>query len=341
MSCLALLLVALAQSGPDEHAFVEATASRTTCYVEQPIRLTIRFGVEREYLRHNVLQLFTRPLDVPVQLELSPELGVEVADASAVHALAPHPSFALGEEIVHAARSSEQTRAGQTWVVLEIERELVAQAPGRLELPGPLLHFACATRFDQDLVSGSVPLDRSMALVRAAPLALEVLPLPSAGRPPGFVDAVGSFVLHAAAEPRELALGERLTLVLTLEGQGNLGRLALPRLDELPGLHLLGRAEELSGITRRLSCELVVDSPRVREIPAIELEYFDPEAGAYRRASTQPIPLRLRARAPAGEAGFEARPALYVFLGVAALILLALGVGLAKLLRGRRSGNRA
>src|SRR5258706_7030092 len=338
MSCLALLSLALLQSGPDEHAFVELAASRSSCYVEQPIRLTIRFGVEREYLRHNVLQLFTRPLDVPVQLELPAELGVEAADASATRSLAPHPSFALGEEIVRAARSSEETRAGQTWVVLEIERELVPQVLGRLELPGPLLHFACATRFDLDLVSGSVPLDRSMALVRAAPLALEVLPLPAEGRPPGFVDAVGSFVLSAAAEPRELAVGERVKLVLVLEGTGNLARLALPRLDDLAGLHLLGRTEELSGNARSLHCELVVDSPRAREIPAIALEFFDPDARAYRRANTQPIPLRILAREPA--AGFDARPGAYVLLGLLALVLLALGLGLRKLLARRRARDR-
>ena len=144
MSCLALLLVLLAQSGPDEQAFVELVGPRSTCYVEQPLRVTIRFGVEREYLRHNLLQLFTRSLDVPVQLELPAGLGQEV---SAPSGLTPHPSFALGEEIVRAARSSETTRAGQTWVVLEIERELVPQSAGRLELPGPLLHFARATRF--------------------------------------------------------------------------------------------------------------------------------------------------------------------------------------------------
>lgn len=337
MSCLGLLLVLLAQSGPEEPAFVELVGPRGTCYVEQPIRLTIRFGVEREYLRHNVLQLFTRPLDVPVQLELPPGLEPEAPDPGQPTGLAPRPSFALGEEIVHAARSGEETRAGRSWIVLEIERELVPRAAGRLELSGPLLHFARATRFDEDLVSGSLPLDRSMALVRGAPLELDIAPLPSEGRPAAFVDAVGRFAMQAEAEPRELALGERLTLVLTLEGQGNLARLALPRLDDLPGLHLLGRTEELSGSTRRLTCELVLDSTRAREIPSIALEYFDPEARAYRRAATQPIPLRVRASAPAEPVTIDARPGAYVLPGAAALVLLALVWGLLRFLRSRRT----
>jgi hypothetical protein len=334
MGCLALLLVLLAQSGAEERAFVELVGPRAACYVEQPLRVTIRFGVEREYLRHNVLQLFTRSLDVPVQLELPSGVEFEPPGPVETDALAAQPSFALGEEIVRAARSAEEMRAGSSWVVLEIERELVPHAAGRLEISGPVLHFARATRFEEDQVSGSVPLDRSMALVRGAPLLLEIAPPPVEGRPAAFVDAVGRFTLHAEAEPRELAIGERLKLVLTLEGRGNLARLTLPRLDDLPGLHLLGRTEELSGIARKVSCDFVLDSARAREIPAIALEYFDPEARVYRRASSEPIPLRVRASAPAGPIGFRALPGLYVLLGVAALILLAW------FLRTRRSGNK-
>ena len=129
MGFLALAALLLPQSGPSEQAFVELAPQPGAVYVEQPIRLTIRFGVEREYLRQNLLQLFTRPLDVPLQLELFSEaalpgtLPLELdADSSGLSALAPHPTFALGEEIVRAARSKEETRAGRTWVVLEFER---------------------------------------------------------------------------------------------------------------------------------------------------------------------------------------------------------------------------
>ena len=339
MSCLALLLVFLAQSRPEDRAFVELVGPRAATFVEQPIQVTIRFGVEREFLRHNVLQLFTRPLDVPVQLELPPGVEFEPQTGAAASTLAAQPSFALGEEIVRAARSREETRAGSTWIVLEIDRELVPRAAGRLELPAPVLHFACATRFDEDLVSGAVPLDRDLAVVPGAPLVLEIAPLPAEGRPAGFVDAVGTFTLRAEAQPRELSVGEHLTLVLTLEGQGNLARLALPRVDDLPGLHLLGRSEELSGNARTSTCELVPESPRAQAIPALVLDFFDPEARAYRRASTQPIPLRVRAKAPVGQVSFDARPASVLFLfGVGALVLL--GAWLARVLWSRRSGDK-
>lgn len=315
MLFLALALLALPQSG--EHAFVELVADDATPFVEQPVRLTLRFGVEKEYLRHNLLQLFTRPLDVPVQLET--DWRPDAAEAPALG-----PTFALGEEIVRPARSREEQRAGATWLVLELERTLVPEHAGRLELPAPVLHYAFATRFEEDLVSGSVPLDRAEGRASSAPLALEVAPFPVEGRPASFVNALGKFTLAVEASPRELVAGEKLQLVLTITGRGNLARLAPPRLDGFEGLHLLGSTEERTSETRTLRCEFVAESPRAREIPAIALDYFDPEARAYGRASTRPLPLKVKASAPVGVAGasFRAWPSLYALLGGGLILLI-------------------
>jgi hypothetical protein len=53
---------------------------------------------------------------------------------------------------------------------------------------------------------------------------LEVAPFPAEGRPAGFVDALGKFTLALEVAPRELEVGEKLQLVLTIAGQGNLAR---------------------------------------------------------------------------------------------------------------------
>jgi hypothetical protein len=173
--------------------------------------------------------------------------------------------------------------------------------------------------------------------VCCAPLWLVVAAVPAEGRPEGFADAVGKFTLALEVAPRELEVGDKLRIELTIAGHGNLARLVPPRLDGLPGLHLLGTTEELAGERRTLHCELVAESPRTREVPAIVLAFFDPEARAYGRASTAPVPLQVRARAPVGVAGaqVQARPLLYVFYGVGLLLLAAIAAGAARLLRRR------
>ncbi len=346
---LALLLVATQDAAPSasERAFVELVAPRASCFPGETLPLVIRFGVEREFLQHNLLQLFTRPLEVPVQLDLPwvALAGAEIlapAEPANASSLGARPIFALGEGLVSATRSREEARAGKPWVVLELERELVPNAPGTLALPGPILRFAYATRFEQDLAAGSVPLDKQGASLTATPLIVEVEPFPSAGRPPGFVDAVGHFTLHAECTPRTLAAGEHLQLSLAIEGTGNLARLTPPRLDVLEGLHLLGTREELAGSTRTLHAELVLESPRTKEVPSIELCYLDPATKGYSRASTEAIPLEVRGAAPAEPVGFSARGSLLFLLSLVALLVLAIGWGIAKRLgrgRDRRDGE--
>ena len=331
MALLALAFLCLPQTAEPAHAFVELVAQPASAFGEQPLHLTIRFGVEREFLRHNLLQLFTRQLDFPVQLELPWENGLAGAQpftldvaTSGEGALVAHPSYALGEAIERATRSHEELRAGSTFVVLEIERGLVPLAAGTLSIPGPVLRYAFATRFEENLAAGSVPLDKQSAVVTGAPLVLAIEALPSAGRPSGFDDAVGQFTLAAQAEPRELEQGASLKLVLTIRGEGNLARLQPPRLDALEGLHLLGRTDEFHEGTRTLRAELAPDSPRTREIPAITLAFFDPDARAYRSASTAAIPLAVKPAPRAGRVGFNAFGSTFALLVVGALALLAL-----------------
>lgn len=326
----------------EEHAFVELSVPRASAFPGETLPLVVRFGVEREFLQHNLLQLFTRPLDVPLQLEIawSELAGASVLEpaprAQVAAGLAHGPSFALGEAIVEAARASEESRGGRSFVVLEIDRRLCLSAVGRCELPAPRLGFAYATRFETDLLGASLPLDRASAALSGAPLAIEVLPFPPEGRPRSFTDALGRFALRVEAEPRALATGERLALTLSIEGQGNLAELTPPRLDVLEGFHLLGLRDETVDATRTLRAELVLESPRVHELPSIELAAFDPQTRRYSIARSEPIPLAVGGGAlPGAPVGLAARRSGPWFLGLCALAALAIGWGLWRLARRR------
>ena len=52
----------------EERAFVEMETPRTTYFVHEPFRLRLRVGFDRRFLETNVVQMFSRELDVPVQV---------------------------------------------------------------------------------------------------------------------------------------------------------------------------------------------------------------------------------------------------------------------------------
>jgi hypothetical protein len=136
-------------------------------------------------------------------------------------------------------------------------------------------------------------------------LAVEVLPLPSKGQPPGFRPSnVGQFQLSAEVDRSELRQGEAIRLSVRIAGVGNIALLELPPLPKLEGLRSYEakpQTPELSTAKSKLEGSRVYTMLMVAEqageltIPAIELPYFDPEAKRYRVAKTDPIVLQVEA----------------------------------------------
>jgi len=360
---------ATAQPAPGEApAFLQVVTPREESYVQQPIRVRLRFGFERAFLEENLLQPFRATLDVPARVEagwldelpgtvlLEPAPGEE-----------PRASFVLDGERTLAGRSEAMVE-GRRFTVLEIERVYLPVGAGELEIPGATLRYAYATRFTEDFLNGRVPEDRSEAQVRAPGRTIRIRPLPEDGRPPAFTGAVGRFTVHAGAEPRELRAGDSLKLVLRIEGEGNLAFFDPPSLEDLAGFHVYGKLDETTNGRRTVTYDVAPLGEHVRAIPSIALAYFDPgPPAAYRTALTEPIPLDVRplpegARleplpgAPGEEAGagrtdiHDVKPvgpsdgagrALAPALAAAVLVLpWALALGLAVWLRRRDRDRR-
>lgn len=281
--------------GGDADAFIEFSAPAPTCYLHQPITVEIRFGFARAFRAGQLVPLFMRALDLPVQLCAAWWDGLPGADAhDAARAQgAPAVSLALGDAIVHARAVGDQLRGGVTFDVFALTRTLLPTHTGELIVPGPSLRFAFATRFDDDFVHGRVAVEQLPGCVRAPALALAVKPWPTAGRPKEFTGAVGQFRLRAAAEPDVVAAGDSCKLVVRIAGDGNLHAFAAPRLDALAGFHLRGVVEVRSDHERTVTYDLAA----LRDdavLPPITLPFFDPTPpGTYRTASSGPIALRI------------------------------------------------
>lgn len=343
-------------------AFVEVDAPRGAVYLGAPFLITLRIGIEREALTRQLIQLFPQRLDVPVQVQapwLADLPGAASAPSDAL-AMAVLPGGAAATLVLDGAVTKATVgptieRNGKTFATVELTRAFVPTLPGTLHIPSSLLRFSWASRFQEDAIADPIPLDRQNGFVLGAARDLAIAPLPSAGRPADFGNAVGNFTIASSASPQELRVGQTVQLELTIAGQGNLAQLAPPALDQLPGLALQGRSERTEGRTRVIRYDLAVTATKVFAIPAIALPFFDPVAGTYRTAESQPIPLRIerdsapaeptpaptspRAHPAAGKTAQDLAPRWEASwpLGLGALILFgAAGMLLWRWLRSRR-----
>jgi hypothetical protein len=302
----------------DERAFVEVVASHASCFAGEPVRLTLRFGFDREFFAKSAVPLFPQAMDVPLQvrapwldaLEGAAPLGEDDGRGERLR-------LAVNEAVAGVRIVGDEARGGRTFTVLEVARTYVPAEPGELRVAAPSLRYAHATRFREDFVLGRVALDPVDAAVEGAALAIPVRALPAEGRPAGFAGAVGRFAVRASAD-RLARPGETFRLTLHVEGGGNLPLLGAPRLDGVRGLHVYGTTEERTAAGRAFTYEVVATG--VAEVPPIAFPFFDPSPPpGYRVATTEAIPLA----APRAREASRRIPAAWIAAAVALLALVA------------------
>jgi hypothetical protein len=128
-----------------------------------------------------------------------------------------------------------------------------------------------------------------------------VKPLPLDGRPSRFSAYVGKFSISARATPTEAQVGDPITLTVQVSGTPCVEHIQLPALDSLAaftndfkilpqrdsGRHQPGSGKVFTRTIRPLRAD-------VKEIPGVELAYFDEQLRKYMIARTDPIPLTVK-----------------------------------------------
>lgn len=254
---------------------------------------------------------------------------------------------------------------GLRYSVTEVKSALFPTRPGRLVVgPARLAYvedaFFSADPFDLLLGRGTSRRRGAKETIRSDSIAVRVLPLPEAGRPPDFGGAVGSFTLQASLDKTETAANEPVTLALTIEGEGNIQAATVPepRVPESFKVYDSGTSTETSKEGYRVRGKKTytrVLVPRYGgdyEIAPVSFSYFDPDEGEYVTRTAGPFRVRVDGPPPEEETDrmeiarkeediryikepaairWEARderPSLFALLGWNVLPLVAFGAAL-------------
>ncbi len=134
--------------------------------------------------------------------------------------------------------------------------------------------------------------------LRAAPVDLQVLPLPPADGVAGFAGAVGRFAFDVQVRPTEVTAGEPVTLAMQIGGVGNIENVSPPAIAAGPDFRLyeprqVSRDIDGARAGGRVLYEQVVIPRSVTNarLPALSFSYFDPEVGRYETVTRGPFDL--------------------------------------------------
>jgi len=131
-------------------------------------------------------------------------------------------------------------------------------------------------------------------------LRLKVEQIPIQGKPANFAGHIGKYKISSQATPTNVNVGDPITLTITLSGPEYLDQVSLPPLSnqadltkdfKIPQERATG---ETRGKTKVFTQTLRALRPDVKQIPSIELPYFDTSSQKYKIARTLPIAITVK-----------------------------------------------
>lgn len=271
--------IAVRAAQGDDLLLVEITSDRSRVYVGERIRLT--------------LSLWIRPAETTRRTLTNSEMFQYLDGRRS--ALGP---FGTPDRYSIKQRRSPDG-AALNYYVWESSIDFTADRVGPLRFDDVVVAMQYPTRFGLDMFREEVATAVRRLRVPARVQSIEVLPLPSEGRPACFSGAVGRFSISAAASPTSVRVGDPIELTLEIRGQGPIDTLPPPPLHMQESLTNDFRVpnEQLAGSVvrgqRRFTQLIRAKRADVREVPPVEYCYFNPELGKYDIARSAPIPLQV------------------------------------------------
>jgi hypothetical protein len=264
---------AIDTSGKSKDYFLEASVDNKNPYVSQQVTLTLK-------------------LFIAVQYYGSPEL-VEPTTTG------------FWTELLGTRGPYQQRVNNRTYRVIERKYALFPTATGEQTIGRATITVTVQSRqrnrrrdpFDIFGMLGS----GEEVQIRSRALTLNVKPLPAEGRPGDFSGTVGRFTLKATPTKREVEVNQPVSVNFLINGVGNIKSVAEPVIPDLPDFRVykassnesVSKLNERLGGTRTFEEVFIPKRPGQLVIPAISFSYFDPEAGKYRTARTEPITLNV------------------------------------------------
>lgn len=286
----------------DDRFIVELSAEPDEVFVGQGVKLTMRIWI-RPYVDSRYA-LRIRASDMWRLLEADCRWGVFESVIRPILLQQQTPRSMVR------TRTSLDGDAGE-YDVFEFERRIWPLRPGEIDAGEIVLRLSYPTRLEQsrDLFDPGLRVAAADSLVAVPkPLNARVLPLPDEGRPPEFRGAVGRFELRSEVRPTDVAVGEPMTLAVTVldrtPGGADLSTLSPPPLstqeDLLNDFRVASDplAGDVQGWMKSFTTTIRPLRDDVSEVPPIRFAYFDPAERRYREVESDAVAVSVAPGSP-------------------------------------------
>ncbi len=291
----------------DGSAFVRLLLPKRELYVGQTVPVDVQVGL-RPGLEASLSGLPTLNGDAFTLNKLSsqPEQRQEVVEGKPYTVLTWHSALA-------AVKPGNFSLTVETPLTVRMR----TAPPRGARMPGgvfgdSLFDDAFNDSFFQSFFGGTT---EKQITVASEPDALNILPLPTQGRPASFSGAVGKFEVGSELSTARTAAGDPLTLRLKVTGAGNFDRVNSAMLGEVDGWKTYKptakfQPADSAGYSGEKDFEQAVIpmQPGGQTVPALAFSFFNPDTRRYETKGTAPLSVEV-SPTPAGSLDTTTAPA--------------------------------
>ncbi|MCY2956383.1 MAG: BatD family protein [Planctomycetota bacterium] len=282
-----------------EFGYLDVQLERQRLYVHEPLRVRVAFGVDKGLrLVEGAANNGQRYYDIEVQAPfLSAMVGAEsipLGDEPGQRA----PTV-LNQTLQFVSYEADQMRGAKAFQSFTFHKAFLPTRPGKFTLDAPMLRYNVQMREGRSGLFGErLGGQQQNYYVYGKPLEIEVLSIPELGRPSPYFGAVGRFTIEASADRDRVKVGNSVKVTFVIRGSGNTEFLRVPDLEafEELGLHKLAQSKAQQGDALIVTYDLMPIVATLREIPAIEWNFFDttPSVEQFVSLATKSLPLTVQ-----------------------------------------------
>lgn len=182
--------------------------------------------------------------------------------------------------------------------VREIKQTIQALSPGEFSFEKAVIE---GKGYSED-GSGRRSYQAEALHAETSPVKIIVKAIPVQNKPASFTGAVGKYTFQTGLQtPKDMHVGDKMLLNITIKGPADtLANVQIPDLCCQPGMSGLFKlsdlppVSEVKGNEKRFTVEMRPLTSTIKEIPALEFAFFDPEKQDFSIVKSDPIPITVR-----------------------------------------------
>ncbi len=216
----------------------------------------------------------------------------------------------VGPEKLPAVRGSGKL-GGKSFTTLTLRQTIIPRQSGEISLPQATVSCKALSGYTQrrrshgfgafdndpffnDFFGGGKQGVYRTEVIPANEPSLRVMPVPEAGKPENFSGLIGAYEISTEAAPLEVNVGDPITLTIKVSGPFT-AEVKAPSLAFLESGGFKVPEEISPGVTagdaKVFTQTIRAKGAEIKEIPALELSFFNTKTGRYETNRSQPIAL--------------------------------------------------